>query len=107
MYLTTRLKDKFFEGKFKEAINICEKVENFQKTDYLYAIKGEAFLFQRDTTNAINNFLLASQAVPRRKFNHQKLRDLYFATRAYAASRKQQEIMDFFRLNRSRAAKKK
>ncbi len=74
LYLNNKLKDYFLNREYTKAITVINSLENFQKSDYLYCLKGKIYLAKKDTLSAIYFLQLASYVVPKRKHNHSFLK---------------------------------
>lgn len=71
-FLNQKLKYNYLNNDFKNSLVIVNKLEKFQKSDYLFYLKSQINLKNRDTINAIINLKTAIYIVPKREFVKKK-----------------------------------
>lgn len=71
-FLNQKLKYYYLNNDFKNSLMIVNKLEKFQKSDYLFYLKSQINLKNRDTINAIYNLKTALYIVPKREFIKKK-----------------------------------
>lgn len=71
-FLNQELKYYYLNNDFKNSLMIVNKLEKFQKSDYLFYLKAQINLKNRDTINAIINLKTSIYIVPKREFIKKK-----------------------------------